>query len=345
MVNGAVHVVDGKIDALAPGLGVPAGARVVDLGDAAVLMPGLVDAASTLGTANEQTTEVTPDFRVLAEIDVEGTGFAEALRQGVTTVYVPPGTRNVVGGRGAVLRTAGEKRVLRRSAEISVSFGRDAAIGNRADLRRRPPVSIFYRRPGSRMGVNAAMRAFFATSTAKAGPLRALVRTQRDLRTALRIAAEHGVRLILEDATAAATVASEIAAAGFPVVLGAPPGLTASTSAAEGAEQHLAVAAALERAGATIAFGTRTAGGRVTLRESALLAHRYGLSREAALRAITLEAATASGVADRVGSLAPGKDADLVAFSGDPLDPTSRVLLVVVEGRIVFDGRATGDGR
>ena len=74
---------------------------------------------------------------------------------------------------------------------------------------------------------------------------------------------------------------------------------------------------------------------RSALRDQAALAVRHGLPREEALRAVTSRAAALAGAGDRVGTLAPGRDADLVLFDGDPLEPSSRVLLVAVDGEVV----------
>jgi imidazolonepropionase-like amidohydrolase len=156
-----------------------------------------------------------------------------------------------------------------------------------------------------------------------------------DILTAIRLAKEFGFRLVLQHVSEAWRVADEIAAAGFPssiIVVDSPGGKL------ETQDIHFRNGAALEERGARVGFHTDDGitDSRLFLR-SAGLAVRAGMSREAALRAMTLSGAEMLDMADRVGSLKAGKDADFVVLSGDPLSAYTKVLETWVDGVRVFD--------
>lgn len=164
-------------------------------------------------------------------------------------------------------------------------------------------------------------------------PARAHVNRAQDILAALRLAEEFGFDLVLDHVTEGYLVADAIARRGVPCVVGP---LPFARRGPELKNISLANPARLAAAGVRLAITTDSptypAG---YLPVHAGMAVREGLPYEEALRAITISAATILGVADRVGSLEPGKDADLVGFTGDPLQATSRVGLVVVSGEIV----------
>ena len=349
--NGMVVIRGSKIEAVGSGLAVPEGATVIDLGDAMVT-PGLIDARGTYGMTggeNEEYSEVTPDLRAADAIDFWHPGFQRALRAGVTSTYVTPGTRNVISGTGAVVKTAGERRWVRERVAIQATLGRDPTLGNTTPRSRRPR-NFYYRRPNNRMGVTAVIRrAFFDVSLSKERgglaealrgeiPLRLTARHSSDVAAALKLSREFGFPLILGDAGEAYDKAREIAEAGASVVLRVAVDPHA-TWVAEYGDVALDGAAQLHEAGVRIALATWTDPGSFGPQDAAALAYRYGLPGVAALRAITADAAEILGVSDRIGSLEVGKDADLVAFDGDPLQVTSRVSFVMIGGKIHYLGR------
>jgi imidazolonepropionase-like amidohydrolase len=167
-------------------------------------------------------------------------------------------------------------------------------------------------------------------------PVRIEVSRADDILNALRLADEFKLRLILERATEAPLVAREIVKRNVPIVWGptlldSPPGLDSKSHSPAGA-------AKLSKVGIRIALTPAGALGRESrfVLENAAAAAGYGLTQQAALRAITLDAARILDVADRVGSLSPGKDADLVVLSADPWDPAARVEKVFVNGEQLY---------
>jgi len=171
------------------------------------------------------------------------------------------------------------------------------------------------------------------------GDIKAIVTAQRaqDIMTALRLKEEFGFEMVLAGAAEAYLVLDEIKKAGVPVIIHPtmkrPFGATKNVS--------FATAGKVEDAGILMAFSSGYEGyvpkTRVILYEAAI-AVANGLDRKAALRALTVNAAKILGIAERVGSIEEGKDADLVLYSGDPFEYTSHVSGVIIDGEVVKDG-------
>ncbi len=360
--NGIVVIAGGVIQAVGgPDTAAPDGAVVVDC-SGKVITPGLVDAATTLGVtrndANEQGDEVTPHMRILDAINPADKRFRRTRESGVTTVQINPGNRNVIGGLGAVLKTHGDTvadMLVRDESCLRMTMGSEPGSGNRA-IRGGTPNSIYYRRPTTRMGVVWEVRKAFydarayreeKTVNAAGGPpiedpgmevlLRALdrkvqvrttARAEQDIRTALRLAAEFGYETVLEEATEAYQVADMLAAAQVKVVFGAP----SAESAGDGARPKRHTLNLLAESSVPFAIATGSQVGSLSLAQEAMFAVRNGLSPTQALVAVTLIPADILGVADRIGSLEQGKDADVVVWSGDPFNPVTVVESVYVNG-------------
>ena len=358
--NGAVLVGDdGRIAAVASGsLDVPPGTQVFDAGGR-TLTPGLVDARSHLGLVNqglgwagddaaETTDPNTPHVRALDGIYPFDSGIADATTGGVTTVHVVPRAVNVLAGEALAIKlrrsSVVDQMVLQRPTGIAVTLGEapKAQYGGEKKL------------PATRMGIAAVLREAlvkaqeYKPEKARDLKLEALQPVLRrelplwvtahradDIVTAIRIAREFDLKLVLVGATEANLVADLIAEAGAPVAAG--PSL-----AARGRQEAREVGFHLPRA--LFAQGVKTAivTGHPELPQQYLniaagLAVGESISEADAWRAITLTPAELIGVADRVGSIEPGKDADLVLWEGDPLELTTRVAWTMVEGKVVYE--------
>jgi imidazolonepropionase-like amidohydrolase len=161
-------------------------------------------------------------------------------------------------------------------------------------------------------------------------PLIAVANRASDIRAVLKLARDEKLKLVLTGAAEAWRVAPEIAAQGVPVILN--PVLNRPTSL-ETLGSTMENAARLEKAGVTVIIeGAGGAHRAHEMRYNAGIAVANGMSREAALAAVTINPAQVFGVADRLGSLAPGKDADVVIWSGDPFEPLSRPQLILIRG-------------
>ncbi len=364
---GTVLIKDGKILAAGPGVDVPAEAEVIDA-RGGWIMPGLVEAHCHVGImeeiyrvegndGNETTDPITPHLRALDAINPMDEGFRDALQGGVTTMFVPPGSANVVGGTGPVLKTCGrivDDMCLRQPAGLKVAFGEN-------------PKRVYgdqKKAPSTRMATAALLREYlsraleYQAKMERAGgdpekipardfkleaalpvlrgemPLRAHAHRADDIMTAIRIAHEFGVKIVIEHCTEGHLVVDELAGGGIPCVVG--PSFS-SRAKVELKERTFATPGILARAGVLVAIMTDHPVVPIKyLNLCAALAVREGMAEEDALRAITINAAAILGVDHRVGSLAPGKDGDVVVWDGHPLDVRSRVTTVMMDGRVVY---------
>jgi imidazolonepropionase-like amidohydrolase len=361
--DGIVLVRAGRIEAVGPAadITVPDGIEVLA---AKVVTPGLVDAHATVGFAgylNQDTdrdeldtsTPIQPELRA-----VDGYNARERLIEwvrgfGVTTVHTGHAPGALVSGQTLVAKTRGEtvdEAVFVPRAMIACTLGEGAQTGEDG------------KPPGTRSKALAMLRAELvsaqeyarkrgledaskhperdlrkeALAAALAGevPLLVTVHRHHDILSALRLASEFGLKIVLDGAAEAPEVADEILAAGVPVFVHPP--MARGWGELENAS--MTTAARLRDAGIPIALQSgyedyvpRT---RVLLFEAAIAA-AHGLGSEAALSAITIDAAGLIGVADRVGSLEVGKHGDLALYDGDPFEYTSHCVGVVIEGEVV----------
>ena len=360
---GTIITRNSKIWAVGRNLDIPPGCRVIDA-TGKVITPGLIDAHTHLGVesegmgwagsdVNERSEPVTPGLHVLDAINPADLGLLEAYQGGVTTVMVAPGSANPIGGQCALLKTAPratvEQMLLQRYAGLKIAFGENPKRVYGAD-RKKMPVS--------RMATAALIRETFwkarqylldqqgkdgkydmgleavARVLRREMPLRAHAHRADDIVTAIRIAREFGVDIIIEHGTEAYLVADLLAAEQIPVVLGP----TLSTrSKVELKDKTMDSPALLHRQGVLF---TMMSDHPVTpscfLSLYAGLSTRYGLPAQQALRMVTCDAARILGLAGRLGSLAPGLDADLVVWSQDPLLLSARPEMIMVDGEIDF---------
>ncbi|MCA8973866.1 MAG: amidohydrolase family protein [Planctomycetes bacterium] len=362
-IDGGVLIVqNGKIQSVGgASTPLPADASIVDC-TGKTITPGLVDASfrgsNNTNDLNEQSDEVTPHLRVLDCLDPADPVFRAARRGGVTSVHVMPGTRNVIAGLGCAVKTWGSdpaKMVLARDTSLRIVMGSEPSLGNRA-IRGGRVESMYYRRPTTRMGVVwEARKAFYdakedmtlnAPPSGSApgreilkqvlqGKLTAYTtaRSEQDIRTALRLAAEFGYQTVIDDAQDAHYVIGELADAKVTVLLGAPSATAVSgTAGRDGADPRGATAVLLARAGVPFVITTGSNPDALDLVREAMFAARNGLLPERALDAVTIEPARLLGIDARVGSLAAGKDADFVIWSHHPLDPAALAETVCIDG-------------
>jgi imidazolonepropionase-like amidohydrolase len=373
--GGTVLVIDGRIAAVGgPDLEPPPGVDVIDASGRWVL-PGLVDAHTHLGAreegegwaghdTNELTGPIQAHVRVLDAINPADEGFRDAIAGGVLTAGITPGSGNPVGGQTVAVHCWGrtvDDMVLRSPAGMKSALGEN------------PKRVLGERRvnPSSRLGTAAAIRTALIDALnylekekndeaeEKSSPERVRRTPSRDLKhealgrvlrreipwrqhchraddiaTALRLADEFGYELVIDHGTEGYLIADKIAAAGVPVVTGP---LITARSKVELRNRTMANPGLLAAAGVTVAIATDHPVVPVHLLiVQAALAVRDGLDRDTALRAVTINPARIMRVADRIGSLAPGKDADLAIWSSDPLDIMSRVEAAYIGGREVY---------
>lgn len=362
--NGVLVVRGGKISAVGPrdAVSIPSEAEVRDV-TGRVIMPGLVDTHSHIGGGDggDRSSPIHGDVRILDAIDARHDGIQKAQAGGVTTVNVMPGSGHLMSGQTAYLKLRDGNTIydLLYCEDVLTEICGGLKMANGTNPRRDPPF------PGTRAKAAALVRAKFVKAQEYRDKVRAAkgdrskmpardleletlvevldgkrvvhFHTHRhdDILTALRLADEFGFRIVLQHASEAWRVADEIAASGAPssiIILDSPGG---KLELIDFGNQN---GAALEKVGAPVGFHTDDGitDSRILLR-SAGLAVRYGMSREAALYGLTMAGAKMLDLDHRVGSLEPGKDADFIVLSGDPLSVYTRVLETWVEGQKVFD--------
>ena len=358
--DGTVLLEDGRIRALGSDIAVPEGAQVIDAAGR-WLLPGLVDAHTHLGVheegegwagsdSNEMTDPMMAGVRAIDAVNPHDLGFDDALAGGVTAVNINPGSGNPIGGLTVALHTHGryvEEMVLRSPSGLKSALGEN-------------PKRIYSEKkqtPSTRLGTALVIRKAFMDAQNHMGQddddrdrdpqLEALAMVLRreipwrqhahradDIGTALRLADEFGYDLVLDHGTEAHVLADVLADRGIPVLIGP---LLTSRSKVELRRRSMENPGKLAAAGVEISIITDHPVVPINfLIYQAALAMKEGLDREAALRAVTINPAKVMGVADRIGSLEPGKDADVVLWSGDPLDVMQRALTVWIGGREVY---------
>lgn len=356
VVDGAKIVAVGAVDSVS----IPSGAERIDV-SGKVLMPGLVDTHSHIGGigAADSSGPIQPDAREYDAINVRDSGFRRAVAGGLTTLNIMPGSGHLLSGQTVYVKLRGGNTIediMIRLPDGGIAGG--IKMANGTNSKREKPF------PEARAKSAALVRERYikaqeyrdklakATDPEKAPPrdigLEALVEvlegkrivhhhTHRhdDIITVLRLSKEFGFRVVLHHVSEAWKVADEIARAGAPcsvIQVDSPGGKL------EAAELSFETGGVLERAGVKVAYHTDDwiNDSRFFFREAAL-GVRAGMSREGALKSLTIHGAEMLDLGHRIGSLEPGKDADFIILSGDPLSLYTHVLQTWVEGRKVFD--------
>ncbi len=360
--NGVVLVRDGKIEGVGASLAVPAGYRVIE---ARTVTPGLIDAHTVVGLAGylnqphdqdqvERTEAMQPELRAIDAYNPREELVSWIRGFGVTTIHTGHAPAALMSGQTMIVKTRGnsvEEAMLRPEAMIAVALG-EAGLGedNKAPGTRPKEIAMlrgelvkaqeYSRKSASAKDDGKPSRDLGLEMLARVvrGELPLLVTADRarDILAALRVAKEFDIRIILDSASEAYLVVDQIKAAGIPVILHP----TMSRSYGDRENLSFETAATLRRAGIPVALQSGFEGyvpkTRVVLFEAAVAAAN-GLTPAEALATVTIDAARILGIADRVGSIEAGKDADLALFDGDPFEYTTHVTHVLIDGVIVSD--------
>lgn len=345
----------------------PASDEVLDAGGGHVL-PGLVDAHCHLGLVedslgiegedlNEDTGPCNPHLRAIDAINPMDRGFGDALRAGITTVVTGPGSANPIGGQFAAIKTYGRRiddMIVKAPSSMKFALGENPknfySEKNEAPATRMATAAII--RENLYKATEYMRRKDFARSDEdeeepdfdiKLESLIPLLRREipahfhahraDDIFTAARIAKEFNLRFSIIHGTDGHLVADILASENIGVITGP---TMSGRSKPELSNQQFETAGILSKAGSLCAICTdhpETPIQYLTL--CAALAVKAGMDGEEALRAITINAAKLGEIDSSVGSILPGKDGDLVVFSGEPLSLTSAVNAVIIGGKRV----------
>lgn len=366
--GGTLLIKDGKIEEVGQEVAIPENAKVIDA-KGKYVFPGFIDAHSHIGIfeeavgeigeeGNEWTDPVTPQLRAIDAINPADQAFEDAVMGGITCVFTGPGSANVIGGQSVIMKTNGkiiDSMVVKAPAGLKVAFGENPkrVYGEQKKM------------PATRMATAALLREALTNAQNykakreknhdkpdevfekdlkmeilcevldKKLPLRAHAHRADDIMTAVRIAREFDLDIVLEHCTEGHLIADELAKLDVPAIVG--PSLS-NRSKVELKNLSFKTPGVLAEKGVKVAIMTDHPVIPIQyLPVCAALAVREGMKEEDALAAISIRAAEILGIADRVGSLDAGKDADVVIWNGYPLDIMSKPCLVIIDGKIAYE--------
>jgi len=367
-----VLIRDGKIEAVGPAgtVKIPADYRVLK---AAVVTPGLIDAHATVGLSGllnqpqdqdmwEKSAPMQPELRAIDAYNAKDPLVAWVRSFGVTTVNTGHAPTALISGQTMIVKTLGheaDEDVINPAAMTSVTLGRNglnAADGSPGSASKSPgtrakAVAMLRdelikaqeyahkragkdeaKRPGRDLRLEAVLRAIDGSQ-----PFLVTVNRQQDIMSALRLAREFKLKIILDGCADAPQVIDEIKASGFPVIVHP----TMQRSYEDMENLSVETAGRLHAAGIPIAlqssYESYVPKTRVVLFEAAVAAAN-GLGFEPALASITIDAAKLLNIADRTGSLEKGKDGDVALYDGDPFEYTTHCIGTVINGQVFADG-------
>lgn len=365
---GDVLIEGSKIKDVGVGLAVPDGAKVIDAAGRLVT-PGIVEAHCHIGVDNEgmgwegrdfneMVDPCTPHLRAIDSVNPMDEAFENAVKAGVTTAVTGPGSANVLGGTFVAIKLYGKRvddMIVKDPVAMKAAFGENP----------KRVYSNAKKAPTTRMGTAGVLREIlfkakrYMEEKEKAEekgeklppfdmklealipvlkreiPLKAHAHRADDIFTSIRIAKEFNLRLTLDHCTDGSLIADELAREGYPAFVG--PSLGQKTKI-ELINKSFETPGVLTRAGVEVSIITDAP--VIPLQYLPLcagMAASSGMDYDEAWKAITINPAKANGIADRVGSLEPGKDADVVIFEGDPLkDVSAHAAVTVIDGKIIY---------
>ncbi|MBC7122101.1 MAG: amidohydrolase [Pseudothermotoga sp.] len=355
--NGVVLIEEKKITAVGQKVSIPYGCEVIDA-HGKFVTPGLIDAHSHIGLipegldweysdVNDFYGPITPQMRAIDAIDLRDAAFSDALNGGVTTVYTGPGSANVIGGIGLVLKTTG--RILKEEAALKAALGPKRS----REYRSKEPY------PSTRMGTVALFKqvleeaklwvedpakvdqsrkhtcAIVARAIRRELPVKIHLSTSPDeITAAIRLIKEYSLDASIDHVFGGDLLAEEIKKAGIPVVYG-PMMLSRLYSGFKYVNDRIPVE--LSKHGVLVALMTdHPVIPQKHLRLLATVAVRNGASYDEALKMITVNPAKILHIDDSVGTIEVGKDADVVVWNDHPLRPNSYPACVVIDGTVVL---------
>ena len=328
------------------------------------VMPGIIEAHCHIGITeekkgmegddcNETVDPITPQLRAIDAINSMDAAFDDAVRAGITSAMIGPGSSNVVGGQFAFVKMKGRRiddLIVLAPAAMKVAFGENPKVN----------YSGQGKSPSTRMAIASMLREELTKAVnykrkkekkekdfepdfhyeawlpvlEKKIPLKAHAHRVDDIFTAIRIAKEFDLLMTLDHCSEGHLIAEEVKASGFPAIVG--PDL-ASRSKIEVQNMAFKTAGVLNAHGVRIAITTDHPVSIIaSLPLCAGLAVKAGLPMMEGLRAITINAARICRTDERVGSLEVGKDADIAVFDGNPMEVFTKTLMTVIDGKIVY---------
>ena len=363
--NGSVLIGDdGKIIAVGEAVEAPEGTLVIDA-QGRLVTPGCVEAHCHIGLDNEAVgwegrdyneivEPVTPQMRAIDSIYPQDEAFPNAIRGGVTTACTGPGSANVIGGTFTVIKLVGNRvdnMIVKDPIAMKCAFGENPkrcyGQGSKKSPMTRMAVAALLRETlfktrrymedkaaGKNPPFDMKLEAMEPVLRGEI-PLKCHAHRADDILTAIRIAKEFGVSMTMDHCTDGEVIADELAKEGFPAFVGPSLG---GKSKVELQNKSFTTPGVLAKAGVKVSIITDAPVIPLqNLPMCAGLAANAGLPMEEAWKAITINPAESLGISDRVGSLEPGKDGDVVIWTADPLTTIGgEAYITVVDGKVVY---------
>lgn len=368
-MNGDILIENGKIKAVGRELKFRDDCEIIDASGCFV-MPGMIDSHTHIGLweegigkegwdGNECSDPITPQLRAVDGINPDDLGFKDAISAGITSVGVHPGSANVIGGQGVALKTTGktiDSMIIKDPVGIKVAFGEN-------------PKSVYIQEkksPQTRMAIAGLLREYLHKTNQyimrkemardgkarepdfdvrlealsmvlkKEVPIMIHAHRSDDIMTGIRIAEEFNIRYTLEHCTEGYLLLDELKKRNPMTAVGP---VLVSRMKVELRNRSFENASLLAKSGVKVSLITdHSVLPIISLSLCAALSVKFGMDREDALKAITINPAEHLGISNRVGSIEAGKDADVVILDGDPLKIESQIKKVFLNGDIVFDG-------
>lgn len=361
--DGSVLIKDGKIAEVSNVITLPesAACETIDVRHH-LLMPGLIEAHCHMGITeekkgqegddcNETVHPITPMLRSIDAINTMDAAFSDAVRAGITSANIGPGSSNVVGGQFAVIKTCGRRiddLIMKMPSAMKVAFGENPKVNySGMDMSPATRMAIAGMLRNELMNARQYLCDYEKNNTPyslhyeawrpvfeKKIPLKAHVHRVDDIFTAVRIAKEFDLRMTLDHCSEGHLIAEELAAENYPAIVG--PDFT-TRNKIEVQNVAFKTAGILANAGVTVAITTDHP---VSLIQSLPLcvglSVKQGLSLEDGYRAMTINAAKICGTDDRVGTIEKGKDADIAIFDGNPMETFTKTLMTIIDGKVVY---------
>ena len=361
-----IAIKDGRFRAIEREIEPKLGDEVIDA-DGRLVTPGLIESHCHLGLAdsagqdiNEKTSPIHPELRAIDAVDFDSPDFSEALKTGVTTLAVGPGSSNLIGGTFLAIKSAGKSaasRIMNEELCMKMALGENpkgnygpqgkmpaTRMGETALIRDTLYKAMDYRdrwlhyeekrKNGEScsfafdLSLHSLMRVFDGL------PVKIHVHKANDIMAAIRIGKEFHLNYTLEHCTEGHMLLAELREAGVISILGP---IAGGKGKLELSNKRYDAPAIFEKAG--LPFAITTDSGVIPmeglLMQAALLI-RHGLSEEGAYQALTVNAAKAIGLWNQIGSIEPGKQADLVIWNQEPFTTRAKAGVVIIDGSVWY---------
>lgn len=366
--KGSLLVEQGKISALGEKIEIPEGTKTYDL-DGAWVLPGLIDAhthisnfgepnmmkAVAMFDGNEMSKPITPEVRALDALNPFDPAIKKARNGGITTACTLPGSGNLIGGTGVVYKLRGhspEEMIYPGKEHMKFALGENpktnyhprnvlmTRMGNAAQMRKALFDATVY---AEKKADSEKKGEYFAKDFVHEallpvieGKMLCRIHSHRadDILTAIRISEEFKLNYAIEHCTEGYKIKDILAEKGVRAVVGP---ISMSPYKQEVWQMRLENAGELAAAGVEICLTADTASFTYFLPHHVAVMVAHGLAEDKALEAITINPARLLAVDDRVGSLEPGKDADIAVFTGNPLSGCSRCSMTIIDGVIYHE--------